>query len=185
MSYEKVKTIKIKDNKVFINSACNNVLPLSYSEEEYPYFTKILQENGLNAVEIALLKSYEEGTLKQGTNKYTKALKVLFYIFKEEYKKFNWNNNYKYDSEEYKEVDKLRGSQEFKDLLIKCLNYKIPKERYIIFKDNNGEKVFGKKCLTHTKWSRFKEKATKYDFEEEARDNIYNSFKGIWGVEVL
>jgi hypothetical protein len=187
MSYEKVKSIKIdeKEGKVFINCASNNVRPLTYSREEYPYFSKILKEEGKQAVEIALLKSYEEGNLQEGKNKFTEALKVLFYVFGEEYKRFNWRERVWGDKEQEKKQRELRESQEFKDLLLKALNYKIPEERYVIYKNHYGEKVYGKKCLTCMKWEYNKENATKYLFEEEAENNIYNSYKDSWGVEVL
>ncbi len=182
MSYEKVKSIKIdeKQGKVFINCASNNVRPLYYSREEYPYFSKILQEQGKEAVEIALLKSYEEGNLQEGKNKYTDSLKVLRYVFKEEYKRFNWRTNW----EEYRKLKETEeGKKEFQELLKKALDYKIPKERFIIFKNHFGEKIYGKRCPTCMKWTRFKEKATKYLFEEEAKDNIFSNFKNEWGVE--
>lgn len=187
MSYEKVKTIKIEENgKVFINCASNNVRPLTYSNEEYPYFSKILREEGREAVEIALLKSYEEGNLQDGVNKFTKALKVLRYVFGEEYKKFNWrNHNSPYGSKEREEEENLRKSQEFKELLRKALNYKITKKRYVICKKNFGEVVYGKSCLSCMKWSRFKDKATKFLFKEQAENNIYNSYKNDWWVEEL
>lgn len=178
MSHEIVKTIKIKDNKVFINCASNNLIPLFYSNEEYPYFTKILNEEGEEAVNIALLKNYEEGNLQGGTNKYTRALKVLKYLFKEEYKKFDWSNN-------WEESEKTRDSKEFKELLKKALNYKFPKNKFIITKNYDGEIVYGKVCSTCIKWSRYKEKATKFDFEEEAKDHIYQDYKDEWEVEGL
>ena len=107
MSYEKVRSIKITEDKVFVNCACNNVRPLTYSTEEYPYFSKILQEKGREAVEIALLKTYEGGSFQQGTNKFSKALKVLRYVFGEEYKKFNWrNHNAKWGTPEREEEEK-------------------------------------------------------------------------------
>lgn len=186
MSYEKVKSICITEDKVFITSACNNVRPLSYSKEEYPYFTNILKEKGMESVEIALLKSYEEGNLQDGVNKYSKALKVLRYVYGEEYKRFNWRNHGgKWGSEEYKKGIELRESKEFEDLLKKALNYKFSKTRYIIFKDYFGEKVFAKVCLTCVKWTRDKDKATKFYFRDEAKDHIYNAFKDVWGVEEL
>jgi len=191
MSYEKVKSIKIdeKQGKVFINCASNNCRPITYSREEYPYFSKILQEEGREAVEIQLLKDYESGNLQEGKNKYTKALKVLRYVFGEEYRKFNWrNHNAKYDTPEREEEERLRKSKEFDELLKKCLDYKLPKEKYVITKTLNRwnsepEKIYGKSCLTCMKWSRFKEKATKFDFEEEARLHIFEKFKDEWEVE--
>ena len=187
MSYEKVRSIKIKDGKVFINCASNNCRPLSYSEEEYPYFTKILNEKGLIAVEVELLKNYESGNLQDGINKYSKALKVLRYVFGEEYFKFNWrNHNAKWGTPEKEAEDNLRKSPLFDELLKKCLNYKLPKEKFVISKKHyDGTTIYGKKCLTCMKWKRTKKEATKYDFKKEAEDNIYNSFKDDWEVEVL
>ena len=188
MSYEKVKSIKIdeKQNKVFITSACNNVRPITYDREEFPYFSKILQEKGREGVEIALLKSYEGGSLQEGKNKFSQALKVLRYVFKEEYKKFNWrNHNAEYGSPERDIEESLRESKEFEELLKKCLDYKFQKTKFIITKDHFGEKIYGKRCLTCMKWSRFKEKATKYDFEEEAKNNIFQTYKDVWKIEQI
>ena len=185
MSYEKVKSIKIDKakGKVYINCASNNVRPLTYDREEYPYFSNVLKDKGVRAVEIELLKNYEEGNLQEGTNKYTKALKVLRYVFSEEYKKFNWrNHNAKYGSEERQAEEDLRKSEDFKELLNKCLDY-TKSEKFIIIKSHFNEKVYAKKCPTCIKWSRFKEKATKFDFREEAQDNIYNQYKDIWEIE--
>ncbi len=185
MSYEKVKSIKIDKalNKVFINCASNNVRPLTYSNEEYTYFSDILKNQGITAVKIALLKSYEEGTLQEGNNIYTKALKVLRYVFKEEYKTFNWrNNNFPNDSDENKAYNERRNSQEFKDLLKKALDYKYPKDVFLITKDYFGDEIYAKVCPTCIKWSRFKDKATKFNFEEEARDHIYEKYKEEWKV---
>ena len=196
MSYEKIKSIKIdeKEGKVFINCASNNVRPITYYREEYPHFSRILQENGREAVEIEILKTYEGGSFQQGKNKYTKALKVLFHIFGEEYKKFDWRiDKFKWGTPEHEEEDKnkkmLRESEEFDDLLKKCLNYKLPKEKWVITKNILGnwngksEKAFGKSCLTCMKWNRSKEKATKFDFEEDARLHIFEKFKDEWEVE--
>jgi len=190
MSYEKVRSIRITEDKVFVNCACNNVRPLTYSTEEYPYFSKILQENGREAVEIALLKIYEGGSFQQGTNKFSKALKVLRYVFGEEYKKFNWrNHNAKWGTPEREEEEKLIKSEAFNDILKKALDYKFPKEKFVIFKNHSSYcgdcKIYGKSCLTCMKWVSRKDKATKFDFEEEAKDSIFEKFKDVWKVEVL
>jgi hypothetical protein len=170
MSYEKVKSIKIdeKNKKVFLNGASNNVRPLNYTREEYPYFSKILKEEGKGAVEIALLQGYESGNLQGGSNKYTKALKVLFYVLKNEYHKFNWRTNW----DEYRKLRETEeGKKEFEELLKKALNYKFPKEKYIISKNYMGCPVYMKKCLTCAKWNYNKKDATKFDFKEEAEDS--------------
>ncbi len=143
MSYEIIKGIKIKDNKVFINCACNNVIPHSYTKREVSYFTKILNEQGKEAVEIELLKAYEKGNFQKGTeNKYTRALEILKFLYKEEYALFDWRiDNTPYGSEEYKSHKLLRESNAFKDLLLKALNTKMPTEKYIIFNPSNNSYV--------------------------------------------
>jgi len=189
MSYEKVKSIKIDEEKgkVFFNTASNNVRPLTYSIfSDSKFYNNLLKEEGKEEVEIEILKEYECGNLQQGNNKYTNALKVLYYVFKEEYKDFNWrNNNFKYGSEESLKFDERRKSKEFKDLLRKCLNYKIPKKSFVITKNNYGEDIYAKVCLSCIKWLYTPEKATKFHFEEEAKDNIYTKFKDVWKVKSI
>ena len=171
MSYEKVKAIKIKENKVFINCASNNVRPLHYTLEEYPSLTKILQEQGLNAVEIELLKNYEEGNLQDGKNKFTRALKVLKFLFKEEYKNFDWRENpFKYGSEEDKQHRLLRESEEFKALLLKALNTKLPKEKYVLTKEYEGKKAYLKSCRNSASWTYDRERAKVFDFKAECEN---------------
>ena len=186
MSYEIVRSIKIdeKQQKVFITCASNNSRPLDYRREEYPSFSKILKEEGKEAVEIALLRNYEEGNLQRSDNKYTKALRVLRYIFAEEYKKFNWrNHNARWGTKEYKAERELRYSDEFNQLLIKAIDYKIQKGNFIITKKHFGEIVYGKRCPTCMKWTRLQEKATKYKFKAEAEDHIFKEFKNEWEVQ--
>tara|TARA_Y100000310_G_scaffold60266_1_gene55616 strand:- start:2383 stop:2931 length:549 start_codon:yes stop_codon:yes gene_type:complete len=168
MSYEKVKSICITEDKVFINSASNNCRPLTYYKETYPYYNKILNEEGREAVEIAILKSYEEGNFQDGTNKYTKALKVLFYVLKEEYNKFNWRNHWGNTST----GEELRNSDEFKELLRKALNYKFSKDKFIVTKQYCGETIYGKVNQSSIRWKHTPRLATKFDFEEEAKDSI-------------
>lgn len=174
MSYEKIRSINIdeKEGKVFITGACNNVRPLTYSKEEYPSFSRILQEDGQEAVEIALLKTYEEGSFQQGINKYTRAIKVLRYVFRDEYKKFNWrNHNSIYESEEWKKEKELRKSQDFKDLLRKALNYKLSKDKFILSKIYTGnQRVYLRKCISSAYWTWDKENAKKFNFREELEE---------------
>ena len=185
MSYEKVKSICIDEEqgKVFITCGSNNVRPLRYDRQEFPYFSNLLKEKGRQEVEIALLKDYESGNLQQGKNKFTYALKVLRYVYGEEYNKFSWRNSK--TEEERKVTDDFRNSQEFNDLLLKCLNYKPKKESWVIYKDYFGEKVFGKLGKWSMKWVRDKNKASKFDFEKEAVDNIFQNYKKLWKAELL
>ena len=187
MSYEKVKAIKIKENKVFINCASNNVRPLHYTLEEYPSFSKILQEQGLNAVEIALLKNYEEGNLQGGKNKFTRALKVLYNLLTEEYKNFDWReNHFKYGSEEDKQHRLLRESEEFKALLLKALKTKLPKEKYILTKEYHNTEVYLKSCVSSANWTSERERAKVFDFKGEC-ENVKKCYPmgQYWGIEEL
>ena len=186
MSYEKVRSISLKDNKVFVTSASNNVRPLTYDRNFYPSLSKIYAEKGKDYVEVEILRIFEEGSFQGGTNKFTKALKVLRYVFTEEYKRFDWNNhNAPLGSKERNKEDELRKSQEFRDLFRKALDYKHTKTKFVITKDNYGQKVYGKKNPTCISWGLSPEKATKFDFFGEAKENIYLAYKDVWQVEEL
>jgi len=129
MSHEKVKSIKIdeKEGKVYFNTASNNVIPITYSIfSESTFYNNLLKEKGRKAVEIEILKEYESGNLQGGINKYTKALKVLRYIFGGEYKKFNWrNHNAKYGSPE-REEEENKNSKEMEKFKEKIEKEKEP-----------------------------------------------------------
>jgi len=194
MSYEKVRSIKVdeKAGKVFVTSACNNVRPLTYYRWECTSFSEILKEKGRLAVDIKILKEFESGNFQGKVGKYTKAYDALYYIFNDEYKKFNWRvDKFKWGTPEHEEEDKnkkmLRESEEFDDLLKKCLNYKLPKEKFLIVKNvssySGNYKAYGKSCLTCMKWHSNKEKATKFDFKEDAQQHIFEKFKDEWEVE--
>jgi len=176
MSYEKVKSIKIdeKENKVWIKSACNNVIPLNYEKWECVSLSKILKEKGKDAVEFEILKSYEGGNFQKGNkNKYTRALKVLRFAFAEEYKQFDWRQqNAKYGTEEYKKERELRESQEFKDLLLKALKTKIPKQKYAITQKYMNRDVFGKLSRNRIHWTYNLKEASLFDFEQEAKNYL-------------
>jgi hypothetical protein len=61
MSYEIVKSIQIRDNKVFLKSSSNNVYPKYYDEWECTSLSEILQTKGMDALDYELLKEYENG----------------------------------------------------------------------------------------------------------------------------
>jgi len=167
MSYEIVKSITIneQEGKVFIKCASNNCFPHTYTKEEYPYFSKILQEKGLQETEIAILKEFESGNLQSSLNlKYTRALKVLNYLFSEEYKKFNWRVL------ECEDRRKVEDSEEFKELLLKALNTPLPKEKFIIKKLYGIEKreVYVKKETSRHIFYGELSQAKTYDFKQQA-----------------
>ena len=160
MSYEIVKSITIneQEGKVFIKYASNNCFPHTYTKEEYPYFSKILQEKGLQETEIAILKEFESGNLQSSLNlKYTRALKVLNYLFSEEYKRVL-------------ECEDRRKGEEFKELLLKALNTPLPKEKFIIKKLYGIEKreVYVKKETSRHIFYGELSQAKTYDFKQQA-----------------
>ena len=173
MSYEKIKGIRIEEGKVMINGASNNVIPLNYHWWECTTLSKILNEQGQEALDIEILNAYESGEFQGGSNKYTRALSVLSYTLKDEYKQFDWYNS---QGEEYKKAQERRKTPEFKELLKKALNYKPQNEKVIIFKigdetifSNEKPKLFLKKETSkHLFYTRSKEEAKIFKFREEA-----------------
>jgi len=173
MSYEKVKSICVDDKqkKVFLTTACNNLIPLNYQRWECTSLSKIFSEKGKESVELELLKEYENGNLQQGNNRYKKALDILFYVFSEEYAYFDWRkHNAKYGTPEKEEEDNRRKSKEFYDLLKKSLDYKLTKEKYILVKKYGEGRVYGKITSRHIFWKSEKKMATKFDFKSQAED---------------
>jgi len=96
------------------------VSPKDYEPWECPSLTKILTEEGREALDAEILRTYDSGSFQGGNNKWTRALKMLRKM--PEYERFNWRG------EPYEEIRARRKTQEFKDLLKKALNEK-PKGR--------------------------------------------------------
>ena len=159
MSYEIVKNIKIENNKVLIKGAANNAIPRDYVYWECHPLTKTLKEKGQKALEIEILRAYEEGNFQSGTqNKYTRALKILRHM--PEYEKFNWQT-----AQHWHE-------QEFSDLLKRALNSKLPEQSYVITKRVNEQDVYFhyRKGTSFAKWYSTIDKATKFNFKEDAKN---------------
>jgi len=74
MSYYKIKSVGIRENKVFITGACNNIIPIRYSRSESPELTKVLLEKGRDAVDILILKEFISGNFQGNATLYGKAL---------------------------------------------------------------------------------------------------------------
>lgn len=64
MSYEKVKAISLKDNKVYITSATSNVRPLYFTRWECKSLSQIYAEQGRSAVLAVLGKDIWNGELQ-------------------------------------------------------------------------------------------------------------------------
>jgi len=183
MSYTIIKSIKIDNDskKVFITGASNNVSPKCYYREESKYLSEILQEKGREEVELQIFIQYESGELQKGTNKYTKALKILYYIYGDKYNKFDWRN------EDYDRAKELRNSPEFYELLKKALKTPLPKQKYVISKIHySGKTVYAKKRRGTIRWDYEKTKATNFDFKKEAANTIKDFLNSEdWKIEAL
>jgi hypothetical protein len=172
MSYEIIKHIKVdeKEGKVFLNSTSNNVYPRTFHYWECESLGKILKEKGRELLDLEILREYESGNLQRGNNRYTSALLRLRNL--PEYNNFDWR------SEPYNEICERRKTKAFDDLLLKALRMKNPKEKFIISKVYENQKVYAYK---HTKcrlfWTYNKSKAKKFYYQKDA-ENLCKCFQG-------
>jgi hypothetical protein len=76
MSYEIVKGIKIdtQKNEVHLKSDSNNVYPREYTWWHCESLSKILEEQGKDAVEKEILEAYWSGNFQNSNNLYDKAV---------------------------------------------------------------------------------------------------------------
>lgn len=89
MSHEIVKSLTIRDGKVYRKSESNNVRPHYFIEVEDTYFTAMLNNEGERALNIEILRLYEYGSFQEGNpNKWSKAIDKLKQT--PEYQKINW-----------------------------------------------------------------------------------------------
>jgi hypothetical protein len=191
MSYEKVKSIKIKDGKVFVTSKCNNdTEPIK--QWECTTISTILIEQGQEAAEAEILKAYESGDFQSTSdNKYTRALRVLRSM--PEYEAFNWRVN---DCPEYDENGKFtpspvtlaRRSHEFIKLLKRALNTKLEKSRVIVSMKNwDGRTIYiHKKLKNSVRFSFNKSEAKVFDYAEDAKrlSTCFDNGKK-WNIETI
>jgi hypothetical protein len=178
MSYEIIESIKVKNNKVFINCAPNNVYPRSFGEFHCESLTKILKEQGKEALELEIMREYENGNFQGGNNKYARALKVLHHM--PEYKKYNWRNR--------ENDDNLRDLPAFVELLKTTLKTRLPKDKFIITKQNwNGHPVyFYKLTKRRGTWTYDKSKAKIFRYHIDAV-GVKGLFAGsdTWTIEQI
>lgn len=164
MSYTIVKSIKIKEGRVYLRGYSNNVFPHITEEWEVKELSQLLREKGTEAVNLELLKELEKGNITLPRNhKLSKALRILKYKFTEEYYPFNWQNNW-----EASIINRKERKEEFNKLLLKALRTPIPKERYVIATNYIGKKYYGRMLSNRLRWVSF-DKATLFMFEEEAQ----------------
>ena len=144
MSHEIVKKIRITSDKVYITSESNNVYPKYYNEIENQYLTNILVNEGLEALELWLLKAYEENTFQKGiANKYSNAIDRLKAL--PIYEQYNWRKS---TYGENCQITKNRYSKEFEKLLLDSLNLKPNKFKAYIVKTRFEQKAYVNKVTS-------------------------------------
>lgn len=181
MSYEIIKSIKVRDNKVFIKGASNNVYPKDWDEWECVSLTKILQEKGQEELDLEILKAYEGGSFQKGNNKYTRALKVLKHF--PEYRDFDWRGDGLNDGPNHER----RKTPAFTDLLKRALRTYLPKDKFILTKEDYGRQVYLYKLTKyHAKWTDDKQKAKIFHYKVDA-ENLKTCFTNgkNWEVEKI
>lgn len=166
MSYEIVKRIRIENNEVFLSCDSNNVFPKDFTERKNNYFTKLLQEEGMEALNLSLLKEYENGNLQEGNqNKWSKAVERLRHT--EEYKKYNWRySKYSKDCP----IQQARQTKEFEQFLLSGLNITPSKDKFIVLNTKYPEAVYVRKVTKlFVKYTNVFSEAKVFKYYEEAK----------------
>jgi hypothetical protein len=162
MSYEIIRSIKIKDGQVFIKGAPNNVYPRDYEEFECPSLTKILKDEGQEKLDIEILKEFESGNFQGSIGKYTRPLAILRHL--PEYADFDWRQN----GPGYERAEINRKTPAFDELLKKVLSMKTPREKYIIKKDYFGRVLYLRSARRSARWTDDKTRAKVFHYAADA-----------------
>ena len=170
MSYEIVKRLRIENGEVLITCDSNNVFPKYFVERKNTYLTDLLQQQGEEALNIYILKAYEEGLFQEGNpNKWSKAIARLQRT--PEYENYNWRKS-NYNNPECT-INKLRHAEdqtEFNKFLLSALELKEPAEKYIVKNTTPNKESYVRKVTTRfVKYSREKTEAKVFKFKDEAQ----------------
>ena len=179
MSYEKVQSIKIENDKVFITGKSNNdTEPIK--QWHCVYFDQFFKE-GIAKVELEILKSFEEGNFQStADNKWNRALRVLGE--NPEYAKFNWRG------EDYATIKEARQTLPFEHLLLAALNTKLEKQKLIITKKHyDGETIFlSRLTRSGCKWSGYKTEAKIFRYMQDVKRCLSKfAYGNEWNVETI
>ena len=172
MSYEIIKGLSVRGVEVWIKSSSNNVSPRTYNWWHCTSLTSFLKEHGKTALDIEILKQYENGNFQPGTkNKYSRAAERLKRM--PEYANFNWRCGGM--GEEYDAINQKRKTDEFNTLLLKALNGKDNREPCIIVNNFYNPPVFVKKVnRRRIPYTRNKDQAKRFDYPDLAQ-HVINS----------
>jgi len=172
MSYEIVKKISIRDNKVFLTSTSNNVSPRTYKEWHCQGLTEILQNSGETELNFELLKEYENGNFQEGTpNKWSTAIKRLKYS--KEYKAIAWRLS---DYSDNCPIQAARRSEEYRRIVLSSLELKSSAVKYILKKETgNGPCYVLRETTRVIKYTGNISQAKIYNYIQEA-ENLKEMF---------
>lgn len=134
MSYEIVKSITIKDNKVFSRMESNNVYPKTFLNEENPGLTKMYNEQGKMGMLVSLVKGGLDRYLhfQRSGNKLVRQLEVITYNLFEDEKCTNLRDNI--SNLEYKLWDFKEDTNEKRQYKEKCDEYRAKLHNYVDMK---------------------------------------------------
>ena len=184
MSYYIVQSIQIdkEQNKVFITGADNNVYPRTPRKWHCSYYDATMAAKDYNSIDLDILEAYESGNFQAGgQNKYTRALEVLRHI--PEYQKLDWRQK---DWEAGQENRKDKTA--FRAVLEKALQTPLPKEKYVITKEANGQKAYfyHRRNAGFCKWyyEQAKAKVFRYINDAEATKKYFTDSVN-WTIEKL
>ena len=142
-----------------VTAESNNVYPKYFKEYEVPILSNILQNEGETALNLELLKMYEQGIFQEGNpNKWSKAIERLKHT--REYEKFNWRkSNYN----ENCPIQAARNSKEYEQVLLNSLKLKASSEKFVLLNNLYPHPVYVLRVRT---------KVVKYT-TEEAKANVF------------
>jgi len=91
MSHSIIRKIELdeENQRVIITARSSNVTPAIYHTGESSYFTNIWRHHSREAVDIAIVKAYEEGNFQGGENRWQKA-SLRLRQFKKYQTNFDW-----------------------------------------------------------------------------------------------
>jgi len=167
MSYSKVKSLKIKENKVFIRHASSNVFPKQYFIQECQYLSNILKTKGKTETIKEILHLYWSGEFQDTHNAFEKSVRTAYSV------KFNWDY-IKYDDSKEVRAQKIEEIKEFLYQNYRQFLKRKKKRTIAVFRERGTYlcKVSRSSIFTHPKISNAKIFSSLLDAKYYCRHNL-------------